>query len=172
MEGRGITLTLDRVQVTASETRLYITGKMPQLEPGAGPQLSGDANSWSLSSERGGLSYFSGQRIANTDQWVYRFGAALIDKPSPWILTLPAGTEMVPPNSSEEHGLWRGPWRFRFGLPAATASLTPGIAPTLPPATPWPTGCARGRADVCWPPLRACTFNSNSVICQTSLSCL
>jgi hypothetical protein len=133
VEGRGVTLTLDRVQVTASETRLYIAGKLPPTVGGGGPQLSGDG--WSLSVDHGGLKYIEASRDGNTGQMVYRLGASLLDRPSPWVLTLPAMTETAPPGSSSVHG----PWRFRFALPAPAASLTPGPLPSMPPAPPWPT---------------------------------
>jgi hypothetical protein len=131
VETRGVALTLDRIVVTAAETRLFL--KIPAGTRLGDLRLSGAG--WSAPNGAG--SYTAGLRQDGDGDYVIRVGGALLDKPGPWTLTF------GPVSQSEPGGLPNydkpplGPWVFNFTLPLATTSLTPGAVPPQP--SPWPT---------------------------------
>jgi len=131
-EAGGVTITLDRVVVTAGETRFYShvtdAGNTRVRPWGGNFTLHGDG--WAMPGLIGG----SGP--GNPADGSYEFGVTtdLLDQPSPWTLTLPAvspsaanGLPLAPPAPLV------GPWVFLFALPTAGTSATPGLAPPLPP---------------------------------------
>ncbi|MGI8586458.1 MAG: hypothetical protein ACR2M0_02045 [Chloroflexia bacterium] len=137
-ESGGVAVTLDRVVVTASETRFYshmsYTGNARLSPWSLGLTLHGD--SWTIPT----VYNDSGGGNPTDGSYVFRIETNLLDKPSPWTLTLPpvspAGPQGLPQNPPAPES---GPWVFLFSVPPVSTSATPGAAPTLRPGlTPVP----------------------------------
>jgi Domain of unknown function (DUF4179) len=108
VQAAGVTATLERVEISPTETRLYVSG----LEP----------NTFgSLSATSGGANDVASAQWSWHGMTVYSFYADFMDRRGDWSFTvkpmpplrLPPGTT-PPPGSAPAEG---GPWTFHFAVP-------------------------------------------------------
>ncbi len=119
IDTHGVAVTLERVIMTATETRLYLSYRAPSGAPLPAqwyPILSLQAGDWS--SAREGKDVETDRQQPDPQHLVYTIHTSLLDRHGDWSLVI---KELQRSNSDQR---LLGPWQFDFAVPAG-APLAP-----------------------------------------------
>jgi hypothetical protein len=112
IDTHGVAITLERVILTATETRLYLSYRAPNGAPLPAqwyPILSLQAGDWS--SDREGKDVETDRQQPDPQHLVYTIHTSLMDHPGEWALVI---QELQRGNAEQR---LTGPWEFGFTVP-------------------------------------------------------
>jgi hypothetical protein len=113
IDTHGVAITLERIVMTAAETRIYLSYRAPNGAPLPAqwyPILSLQAGDWS--SDREGKDMETDRQQPDPQHLVYTIHTSLVNQHGPWSLVI---TELQRSNAEQR---LVGPWSFYFTVPS------------------------------------------------------